>query len=141
MPTFFQHFEARLASRGQLDSTAPCGTHNWLWVRHAQASGDGGVDGVDADVALLALADMPPPAILPLLPTGSITKFPNVSSLTWQVNFLCDVLPLAHPGGWWLIQQRIEHLHNGYSSCDMALWGADPARPPVVSRQQIAVFM
>ena len=80
----------------------------------------------------------------PPAPDTHATAQPTTTHPTknhWQVNFLSDELPTAHPGGWWLIQQRIEHLHDGFSSCDMALWGADPARPPIVSRQAIAVYM
>ena len=141
-PQFFEHFELRIATRGQVDATGGAAS-NWMWVRHAEANGStGGVDGVDAAVALVALADTPPPAIVILLTgSGAIDKFPNVSSLTWHVNFVDRTPTPAHDGGWWLIEQRIEHLRGGFSSCDMALWGGDTSRGPVlVSRQAIAVY-
>ena len=139
-PHFFQNFEVRLARRGQLHASGDEAA-NWLWIRHAAANDDGSVVGVVPDVALLCLADVPPPAILSLLPTGTLETFPNVSSLTWQVNLLDGGTSIvAHPGGWWLIVQRIEHLHEGFSSCDMALWGRERHGPALVSRQAIAVY-
>ena len=63
-PTFTQNFEARLAAGGRPFSASEHSDH-WLWVRHIGASDDGGVEGVAPAVALLALADMPPPAITP----------------------------------------------------------------------------
>ena len=89
---------------------------------------------------LCCLSDMPPPAIVMMQPPGTFDKFPNVSSMTWLVNFL-QREPVPHDGGWWLIEQRVEHLREGYSSCDMALWGKEVERGPVlVSRQMIAVY-
>ena len=147
-PNFFQHFDMRIAAIGSdvvntNSGTPGLGASNWMWVRHAAAcERTGGVDGVDGSVALLALADTPPPAIVILLTgSGALSEFPNVSSLTWHINFLEHAPTPAYDGGWWLIEQSIEHLRGGFSSCDMTLWGSDTSRGPLlVSRQMIAVY-
>jgi len=137
-PIFTHNFEARLAKGGSMDGIGTDAS-NWLWVRHVGADDEGGIDGVAPDVALLALADMPPPALLPLLPRGS--QFPNVSSITWMVNWLDDH-PAAAPGGWWLLESRAESARVGYSSQDMSVWGGDVARgPALVGRQLVAVYV
>ena len=137
-PIFAQNFEARLAKGGAMDGLG-ADASNWLWVRHVGAVHDGGVADVPPDVALLALADMPPPALLPLLPPGG--KFPNVSSITWMVNWLDDQ-PAAGDGGWWLIESRAESAHVGYSSQNMSVWGGDVTRgPALVGRQLVAVYV
>lgn len=144
-PIFTKNFDARMAKQGRIEATG-AEAANWLWVRHVGASDDGGIPQVAPEVALLALADMPPPALLPLLPQqGPEPTFPPVSSISWHVNFLNDELPVAAPGGWWLLESRAESAKSGYSSQDMALWGggggaAAAAGPVLVSRQLVAVY-
>lgn len=132
-PTFTQNFEARLAAGGRPFSASAHSDH-WLWVRHVGASDDGGVEGVAPAVALLALADMPPPAI-----TARFGAPAPIASATWQVNLLHDA-PVAGAGGWWLLRTRVEHARDGYSSQDMAVWGGGGAQPVLVGRQSVAIF-
>ena len=176
-PVFTQNFEARLALGGKPASGYAGAAEHFIWVRHrgciggASESGgslvdqhgggesDGGglgvgsVAGVAAEVAMLALADMPPPAMLPRFPSPA-----PIASATWHVNFLEDLTAAHHPapavgaaaeaeatavcarpGGWWLLMARAEHAKAGYSSQDMALWGRD-GRPVLVGRQSVAIF-
>ena len=141
-PAFMDNnFELRIARRGVGDSEGLVST--WMWARHKGSTAAGSVDGVSAEVHLLALADTPPPALLFLLP--ALETFPNVSSLTWHVDF-CDELE-ARPSendGWWLIEGRTETARHGYSAAAMTLWGHrdDWGRGPlVIGRQTIAVYI
>lgn len=142
-PTFTQHFLARLA-HGARQRTGAEESDHWIWVRHAgcaeedqEAVRSGGVPGVDGDVALLCLADVPPPAILPRLRGPGPT-----SSATWMINFLgCPggAAPRAGEGGWFLLRSRAESARGGYSSQDMAIYGAGGA-PIATGRQCVAIF-
>lgn len=124
-PTFTQHFPARLA-RGARPRTGA-----------EEAVRSGGVPGVDGDVALLCLADMPPPAMVPRF-RGHVP----VSSATWMINFLgCPggAAPRAGEGGWFLLRSKAESARGGYSSQDMAIYGAGGA-PIATGRQCVAIF-
>ena len=128
-PRFTLNFEARLAHGNRPGSGAsseedPHAYDHWVYSRHKGGRDDGGVDGVDAVVSLLALADMPPPAML-----AAATSFVPVSSVQWSVHFLEteDEGGLSSmPGGWWLLRSRGEHLREGYvcaeRGCVCCVW-------------------
>ena len=124
-PHFTQHYEARLA-KGARPGAGSKGHDHYLWVRHQDES-------VDSNVGLLALADMPPPATLPMS-----TTFPPISSMTWQVNFLMDK-PVSEDG-WWLLQSRAESARGGYSSQDMIAWNS-AGEAVIAGRQSVAIFI
>lgn len=123
-PSFAQHFEVLLAKGGR-PVTGSSEHDHFLWVRHRSAE-EGSV------AALLALADMPPPAMMPMF-----TSFAPVSSVTWFVNFL--VSAPATREGWWLLETRAESAGEGYSSQDMLIWNRD-GEPVVAGRQLVAIF-
>lgn len=125
-PTFTQYFEARLAHGGWPGSGSEHSNH-FIWVRFKEAL-------KPSMVSLLALADMPPPAMVPRFP-----KPKPISSLTWMVNIL-KVAPQPCEGGWWLLQSRAEHASQGYSSQDMLVWGAD-LQPVIAGRQLVAIYL
>jgi len=132
-PVFLQNFEARLA-RGGRPVTASSDCDNWLWVRHLGACDAGHVDGpMTSTTCLLALADMPPPAIMP-----KFTEVAPVASVSWHVNLLTDT-PRSAPGGWWLLRSRAESARQGYSSQDMTLFGGD-GQSALVGRQSVAIY-
>jgi acyl-CoA thioesterase len=83
-------------------------------------------------VALLALADMPPPALMAMF-----TELAPISSMTWMVNVLCDE-PRTRDG-WWLLQSRAENASQGYSSQDMLVWNRD-GELVIAGRQNVAIF-
>ena len=61
-----------------------------LWLRHREA-------GLKSSlVALLALADAPPPAASTMASKPSI-----ISTMTWSVDMLTDTIETD--GGWWLV--------------------------------------
>lgn len=123
-PPFAQHYEVRLA-RGARPVTGSAEREHHLWVRHRDARARG-------VVALLALADMPPPAAMPMF-----TAPAPISSMTWLVNCLAPD-PDARDG-WFLIRTAVEDVARGYSSQDMTIWTRDGA-PVIAARQSVAVF-
>ena len=123
-PPFAKNFDARLAKGGRPGTCSKEHDH-YLWVRHRD-------ENADNVVALLALADMPPPAIAPMF-----SQMAPLSSMTWMVNVLCEE-PKTRDG-WWLLQSRAEHAGNGYSSQDMLVWNAD-LELVIAGRQSVAIF-
>ena len=97
------------------------GAAEWLrWGRLVER------DGLDAEVALLAVADALPPAAYQLHKGQGA-----MSSLTWIVNVLT-------PGG--LIPPPPARGVGGYSSQRMTMWSADGV-PVVDAMQGVAVFV
>jgi acyl-CoA thioesterase len=122
-PPFAKHFEARLAKGGR-PATGSKEHDHFIWVRHREE--------VAGPVALLAIADMPPPALMPMF-----TEFAPISSMTWMVNMLTDAP--ATRDGWWLLESRAEQAGGGYSSQDMLVWNRD-GDLVIAGRQSVAVF-
>jgi acyl-CoA thioesterase len=124
-PVFARNFDVRLAKGGVPMSSSKEHDH-FLWVRHRDPA-------ATSIAALLALADMPPPAVMPMFPT-----FARISSMTWGLNFLTD-----HPkteDGWWLLESRAENAAEGYSSQDMFVWSRS-GEPVIAGRQSVAIFI
>ncbi len=121
---FTSHFDSRLAKGGRPVSGSKEHDH-FIWVRHTDKNANG-------IVALLALADMPPPALIPMF-----TEPAPISSMTWMVNVLCDE-PKTRDG-WWLMESRAEHAGDGYSSQDMLVWNRD-GELVIAGRQIVAIF-
>lgn len=124
-PHFAGHFETRLVRGGRPMSGSREHDH-FIWVRHK----DQGAEGL---TALLALADMPPPAVMPMF-----TEFAPISSMTWMVNVMTDA-PQTEDG-WWLLRSRAENASNGYSSQDMLIWNTS-GELVVAGRQSVAIFV
>ncbi len=123
-PAFTRHFDVRLVKGNRPFSGAQKPSFE-LWVKHK--------DPVDNDVtALVALADMPPPAILPIL-----EGFAPVSSMSWMFNVVNK--DLSSDSGWWLLGSYAEHASQGYSSQNMTIRN-DRGELVVVGRQNVAVF-
>lgn len=123
-PSFAHHFDNRLAKGGRPLSGSKEHDH-YIWVRHRDESAEG-------IVALLALADMPPPAMMPMFSEAA-----PISSMTWMVNVLCGK-PKSRDG-WWLLQSRAEQASDGYSSQDMLVWNSD-MELVIAGRQSVAIF-
>ncbi|MBB5518947.1 acyl-CoA thioesterase [Amphiplicatus metriothermophilus] len=124
-PPFAAHFETRLAAGGR-PGTGSSGSDLFLWVRHRDRA-------ATSLSALLALADMPPPAVMPMFP-----RFAPISSMTWGVNFLAT--DSSTEDGWFLLATKAENAADGYSSQDMFVWARDGC-PLVASRQSVAIFI
>ena len=129
-PIFTKNFDCRLAE-GARPISGSDADEMLIWVRHkTDTSND--VMSIDPYVALLALADMPPPAVLP-----KFTKPAPISSMTWMVNFLQS--PNKDNAQWWLLRSAAENAQDGYSSQDMQVWDAD-GRLIISGRQSVTLF-
>ncbi len=123
-PPFAQHYESRLMRGGRPVSGSAEHDH-FTWVRHRD-------EAATSISAVLALADMMPPAILPMF-----TAPAPVSSMTWMLNFLTET-PSTRDG-WWLFETRAENAAEGYSSQDMMIWNRD-LEPVIAGRQSVTIF-
>lgn len=124
-PVFALNFDVRLARGGRPASSSADHDH-FLWVRHRDPA-------ATSIAALLALADMPPPAVMPMFPA-----FARISSMTWGLNFLTD-RPTTDDS-WWLLESRAENAAEGYSSQDMVVWNR-AGEPVIAGRQSVAIFI
>jgi acyl-CoA thioesterase len=123
-PVFAQHFDLRLAGGYPPVSGAP-EPDILVWARHRDEEASG-------PVALLALADVPPPAAFSVFTAPAM-----ISTMTWMVDIL-DAEALAG-GGWRLLRSTAETISQGYSAQAMTIWD-ETGRPILAGRQTIAVF-
>lgn len=123
-PAFARNYDCLLA-KGGLPISGSSESEHYIWVRHK--------DKKASDMAaLVGLADMPPPAVLPMF-----KEFAPISSMTWMMNFLSD--DISTKDGWWLMRSAAEHARDGYSSQDMQVWNSD-GKLIISALQNVAVF-
>ncbi len=124
-PAFASNFEVRIVGGFAPVSGADRG-EMLVWCRHKTPVGS------DQAAALLALADVLPPA--------SFTMFKEpapISTITWSVEFLQSDVDVSD--NWFLFQSTAEHTQNGYSSQAMYLWDQS-GRPVLAARQNVTIF-
>lgn len=124
-PPFAAHFETRLV-KGARPMTGSAEHDHYIWVRHRD-------ERARSLSALVALADMPPPAMMPMFP-----EFAPISTMTWSFNMLTDKPETVD--GWQLLQTRAENAAAGYSSQDMIVWDR-MGRAVMAGRQSVAIFI
>ncbi|MGV6802342.1 MAG: thioesterase family protein [bacterium] len=123
-PQFLINYEAQLA-KGALPGTGATDHDHYIWVRHK--------DKQAHDLpALIAIADMAPPAILALY-----SHIPMASSVTWMFNLL--TANAKTQDGWWLLRSTTETAQNGYTSQNMYVWNR-AGQPIIAGRQNMAIF-
>lgn len=124
-PNFMQHFDGRLAS-----GTSPCSSGSQpemlVWLRHRYQT------PVDGAVALIALADVLPPAFF-----GLLSEPVPISTVTWAIDFLDN--DHLSTGNWWLVRSTAERAQDGFSTQVITIWSSD-GRPVLSARQNIAIF-
>jgi acyl-CoA thioesterase len=123
-PTFAANFDIRHISGGLPFSGGP--PEFTMWARLERH------EGADPLAALLALADVLPPAAMPVFP-----EFGVISSLSWS--FDLDRLP-DDPGAWYLCRATSESTADGYSRQAMDLFD-DKGRRLLAGRQTVAIFV
>lgn len=123
-PTFAQNYDVRHVSGGLPFSGGE--PEFVMWARMKDA------DGADPLVSLIALADVLPPASMPVFP-----EFGVISSLSWS--FDLDRLP-DNADAWYLCRARSESTADGYSRQAMDLWDAS-GRRVLAGRQTVAIFV
>jgi len=126
VPNFFLHFETRL-----IDGHRPMAGKGDGYIYAASRFKD---EPSRAGMAsLLALADVLPPAALPM-----VRKFGAVSSVNWMINILTD--DISTRDGWWLVETKLSSGGAGYSSQPMNVWDAK-GRPVIEALQNVALFI
>lgn len=123
-PTFVANFDIRHAGGG-----LPYGggePEYLMWARLREA------EGIDPVAALLALADVLPPAAMAVFPEPGM-----ISTLSWS--FDLDRLP-SDAGAWYLCRACSQDTADGYSRQSMDLWDAD-GRRILAGRQTVAIFV
>lgn len=123
-PSFANNYDCLLA-QGGLPMSGSKESEHYIWVRHKDKK-------ADDIIALVGIADMPPPAVLPMF-----KEFAPVSSMTWMMNFLSD--DITTEDGWWLMRSAAEHARDGYSSQDMQVWNSE-GKLIISALQNVAVF-
>jgi acyl-CoA thioesterase len=83
--------------------------------------------------SLLCIADVLPPAALPLF-----KRMGPVSSMTWIFNVLSD--NPRTDDGWWHIETDLTAARNGYSSQIMRIWSTR-GELVVEGVQSVAIFI
>jgi acyl-CoA thioesterase len=122
---FVKHFDGRFVG-GALPFSGAEHPEMTLWLRHR------GAVATSQMVALLALADAPPPA------ASTMANSPSpISTMTWAIDLLTDKVETAD--GWWLVRNAAEQIADGYSSQAMTVWNANGVAV-MASRQNVAVF-
>lgn len=124
-PTFAQNFDILLAG-GDPPMSGASEADISIWMRHKDP------ETANDAVALLALADAPPPAAMAMF-----TAPGRISSMTWMAEFLTETIETEDR--WFLARHIAQTARNGYSSQQMAMWNKAGA-PVMVGRQTIAVF-
>jgi acyl-CoA thioesterase len=121
-PPFMGHFEVRHAGGGIPFS----GSHPEfiMWARHRDNP------GVDPTIALVAVADVLPPAAAVASPAPR-----PVSSVTWSLNLVQPTPPTE----WYLLRSASEYSADGYSLQTMGCWD-ESGRCLALGAQVVAVF-
>jgi len=122
---YIQHIEGRHAG-GAMPFSGADTAALLVWIRHRDPALQ------PSAVALLALADAPPPAVATMLTSPGI-----VSTMTWSIDFLTD--KITTDDGWWLVRSEADGTADGYSY--QTIRASNRAGQPVlVSRQSVALF-
>lgn len=125
-PVFAQNFEVLMAA-GSRPMSGAAVPDMALWMRHGDPAAP-----TDA-LALLALADVPPPAAM-----GLFTAPGRISSMTWMAEFLTDMITTEDR--WFLARHVAQTVRDGYSSQSMTIWNRAGV-PMMTGRQSVAVFV
>jgi acyl-coenzyme A thioesterase PaaI-like protein len=124
-PAFTRHFDMLQAAGPRVMSGAS-EAEIFLWARARDAS------GTPADVALLAIADAPPPAGIAMMSVPA-----PISTMSWMVEVLTE--DLGAPGDWLLLRSRADFVADGYQAQSMSVWSRD-GRPLIAARQTVGIF-
>nr|WP_280740559.1 thioesterase family protein [Sphingomonas kaistensis] len=123
-PTFAANYDIRHVSGGLPFSGGE--PEFVMWARMREAG------GADPLVSLIALADVLPPASMPVFP-----EFGVISSLSWS--FDLDRLP-DDASAWYLCSATSQSTADGYSRQAMDVWDAS-GRRILAGSQTVAIFV
>jgi len=123
-PAFAENFNWRLAL-GEPPLSGVDEADMTLWLRHTDEDASG-------MLALLAIGDAPPPAVM------STFKQPaRISSMNWSIEMLTDN-PVTEDR-WYLARHVSPQAADGYCVQDMTMWNSSGV-PMMIGRQTVAVF-
>ena len=122
---FLQHIEGRSAGK-HLPFSGAAEPDMTIWLRHRDPA------LTPSPVALLALADAPPPGVL-----ATVASPGAISTMTWSIDMLTD--RIETDDGWWLVRVTADSAADGYTSQTMTVWNAKGV-PTMISRQNVAMF-
>ena len=123
-PASLANFELRFAGKS-LPVTGSDHPELMAWVRHVDAV------GVDPTVALLAMGDS-----LPLAVMACFTEFAPISSMTWTM----DVAEPVVAGEWYLLRSASQRSADGYSFQTMEIWN-EQGTLVLSGSQTVAIFV
>ena len=126
VPKFFLQFDTRLINGARPMSGSKEG-YIHAWSRHKDVKSREGV------ASLLTLADVLPPAALPML-----TKMGPVSSVNFLLNFITD-FPKTRDG-WWQVETKLTTANDGYSSQIMRIFNYE-GELVAEGMQMVALFV
>lgn len=123
-PAFSKQFNMRHAGGARPYSGAQDADMS-LWMRHKDEDARG-------MLALLAIGDAPPPAVI-----TTFTEFKIFSSMNWSIEFLTSN-PVSEDR-WFLARHVSPQAAEGYCVQDMTMWNSAGA-PMMIGRQTVAIF-
>jgi acyl-CoA thioesterase len=126
VPKFFHNFDTRLIAGARPMSGAERG-YIRTWSRHQDKASREGI------ASLLCLADVLPPAALPMF-----KQMGPVSSMTWIFNVLQD--DSKTEDGWWHVETDLTAAQGGYASQVMRIWNTE-GELVVEGVQSVAIFV
>lgn len=124
-PGFARKFDIRKAG-GLMPISGEARGEMLVWCRHNTPT------GADDEAALLALADVMPPAAFTMF-----TEPAPISTITWSMEFLQPGVEVRN--NWFLFHTIAEHTADGYSSQAMYLYD-EAGRPVIAGRQNVTIF-
>jgi len=124
VPGFFHNFDTRLIAGAR----PMMGKEGYIrtWSRHLDPRSREGVG------SLLCLADVLPPAAMPLM-----RSMAPISSMSWLVNFLSPNPETED--GWWQVETQLSAAKSGYSTQVMRIWNRD-GELVIEGLQSVAIF-
>ena len=124
-PSFLSNFDVKRAA-GDLPVSGAGAGEVGLWIKHRDEKAP------QTATTLLALADVPWPAALPMLKAPA----PG-SSMTWMAEFVDESPDFAD--NWFYAHSVAETAQNGYSSQGMAMYNEN-GDAVLIGRQTVTIF-
>ncbi len=123
-PPCIQNFQIRPVTGGALPFSGASFPQMIMWARHLDS------EGVDPLIALIALADVLPPAAAAVL-----TEPVPISTISWTF----DIINPPRSGEWFLLKSSSCQAGGGYSLQDMEIW-SERGELILAGRQTVAIF-
>ena len=123
-PAFSENFNMRLAA-GAAPMSGVDEADMSLWMRHKDENASG-------MLALLAIGDAPPPAVM-----ATFKEPARISSMNWSIEMLTSN-PVTEDR-WYLARHVSPQAADGYCVQDMTMWNSSGV-PMMIGRQTVAVF-